>query len=138
LKIVTATTGESQPQGYTLHITGPGGTADPSIGATDSVTFTDVAPGDYSVELRNVPTNCAVNTASGPNPRTVTVPPGDTGRTTFSVTCTATAPTTGTLSITTSTTGQDLPPGYTLTVTGPSFPTGTSTTIGASANVTAT
>jgi hypothetical protein len=85
LMIATATTGGSQPQGYQLHITGNGQTADPSIGASDTVTFTGVEAGNYSVELRAVPTNCTV---SGANPRTVTVPAGGPGSTTFQVSCT--------------------------------------------------
>jgi PKD repeat protein len=118
LMIATATTGESQPQGYTLHIEGPGGMADPTIGATDTVTFPNVAIGDYTVELGAVRANCTVSTANGPNPRTVTVPAADTGRTTFDVTCTPTT-TTGDLTIATATTGESTPVGYTMSVTAP-------------------
>src|SRR5438094_330666 len=135
LSVTTATTGQSQPTGYTLNVTGPSfptGTSQP-IGANATVTAT-VTAGDYQVSLSGVPSNCTV---SGANPRTVTVPANGTGPTTFSVSCTAPT-TTGTLSVTTSTTGQNIPASYTLNVTGPSFPTGTSQPIGANATVTAT
>src|SRR5438094_765755 len=135
LSVTTATTGQSQPTGYTLTVTGPSfptGASEP-IGANATVTAT-VTAGDYQVSLSGVPSNCTV---SGSNPRTVTVPAGGTGPTAFSVSCTATTAT-GTLSVTTATTGQNQPTGYTLNVTGPSFPTGASEPIGANATVTAT
>ena len=135
LSVTTATTGQNIPASYTLNVTGPSfptGTSQP-IGANATVTAT-VTSGDYQVSLSGVPSNCTV---SGANPRTVTVPANGTGPTTFSVSCTAPT-TTGTLSVTTSTTGQNIPASYTLNVTGPSFPTGTSQPIGANATVTAT
>jgi len=58
------------------------------MGASATETAT-VNAGDYTVGLSGVPGNCTVSTAAGPNPRTVTVPGGGTGSTTFSVTCTA-------------------------------------------------
>src|SRR5256884_163829 len=73
---------------------------------------------------------------SGPPPRPVTVPAGGTASAAFTVSCTGTA-TTGTLTIATSTTGQSLPASYTVTATGPSFPTGESESIGANATVSA-
>ena len=135
LSVTTATTGQNIPASYTLNVTGPSfptGTSQP-IGANATVTAT-VTSGDYQVSLSGVPSNCTV---SGANPRTVTVPANGTGPTTFSVSCTAPT-TTGTLSVTTSTTGQNIPASYTLNVTGPSFPTGTSQPIDANATVTAT
>ena len=135
LSVTTSTTGQNIPASYTLNVTGPSfptGTSQP-IGANATVTAT-VTSGDYQVSLSGVPSNCTV---SGANPRTVTVPANGTGPTTFSVSCTAPT-TTGTLSVTTSTTGQNIPASYTLNVTGPSFPTGTSTPINANGNVTAT
>src|SRR5213078_1447214 len=128
LSVTTATTGQNIPAGYTLNVTGPSfptGASQP-IGANDTKTVTGIAAGDYQVSLSGVPSNCMV---SGANPRTVTVTAGNTASTTFSVSCTGT--TTGTLSVTTATTGQNIPAGYTLNVTGPSFPTGASEPIGA-------
>src|SRR5207249_6458765 len=98
-----------------------------------TVSAPGIVAGDYTIQLSGVPSNCTV---SGANPRTVTVPAGGTGSTTFSVSCTGTT-TTGTLTIATSTTGQNLPASYTVTATGPSFPTGTSESIGANATVSA-
>ena len=135
LSVTTSTTGQNIPASYTLNVTGPSfptGTSQP-IGANATVTAT-VTSGDYQVSLSGVPSNCTV---SGANPRTVTVPANGTGPTTFSESCTAPT-TTGTLSVTTSTTGQNIPASYTLNVTGPSFPTGASTPINANGNVTAT
>lgn len=136
LTITTATTGEGVPAGYTLSVTRPDGTSTSlTFGPTETRTFPGIAAGDYRLEIPDMPGNCSL--VSGTNPRTVRVPAGGSVSTTFDVTCTAAAPTTGTLSITTATTGA-IPPGYTVTATGPSFPTGTSAPIGANANVTAT
>ncbi|HXF95932.1 MAG TPA: PKD domain-containing protein [Gemmatimonadales bacterium] len=117
LTIVTATTGQDLPTGYAFSASGPGGSVtEQSIGANDTRAFPNIAPGDYSVSLAGVPANCAL---SGVNPRTVTVPPGGTGSTTFSITCSATAPGTGDLRVTTGTTGSSLDPdGYTVTLDG--------------------
>ena len=139
LSITTVTTGEDQPAGYTLDITGPSapdGTT-VSIGANANFRQT-VDAGTYTVQLNGVPSNCTLSTAAGPNPRDVSVPAGGTGSTTFSVTCTAVAPGTGTLSITTSTTGEEQPTDYTLTITGPTVPDGTTVSIGANETFTAT
>src|SRR5207249_2324903 len=135
LTVTTATTGQSQPTGYTLNVTGPSfptGTSQP-IGASATVTAT-VTAGDYQVSLGGVPSNCTV---SGSNPRTVPVPAGGTGPTTFSVSCTGTK-TKGGRSVTTATRGQSQPTGYTLNGTGPSSPTAATNPIGASGTVTAT
>lgn len=63
--------------------------------------------GEHTVELRNVAPNCTVN---GPNPRTVTVESGGT-ITQFQVVCLATG-----FSVTTHSTGADVPQKYRLTV----------------------
>src|SRR5205809_1045883 len=99
-----------------------------------NVTFANIPAGSYQVTLSGAAANCTVTSA---NPQTVNVPSGGTATATFSVSCTATT-TTGTLSVTTATTGQSQPTGYTLNVTGPSFPTGASEPIGPNATVTAT
>src|SRR5207237_9563126 len=83
LSVTTATTGQSQPTGYTLNVTGPSfptGASEP-IGANATVTAT-VTAGDYQVSLSGVPSNCTV---SGSNPRTVTVPAGGPGPAHFSL-----------------------------------------------------
>src|SRR5256886_5124812 len=66
--------------------------------------------------LSGVAGNCTVG---GANPRTVAVPSGGTISTTFSVSCAPTGGGTGSLTVTTSTTGSDLDPdGYTVTLDG--------------------
>jgi len=127
LTVTTSTSGSGIPASYTLNASGPGGSTSQAIGANTSVTFSGVTPGDYTVSLSDVAANC---TMSGANRRTVTVPSGGTGSTTFSVSCTA-PPTTGNLTVTTSTTGSSLPSGYTVTVDG-----SRSQAIGANSSVT--
>src|SRR2546430_249755 len=133
LTVTTATSGASgdlDPDGYTVSV--DGGAASQPIATNGSVTFTGPA-GDHSIALTGVATNCTV---SGANPRTVTVPAGGTASTTFSVSCAPTGPTTGSLSVTTATSGAsgDLDPdGYTATLDGT-----TSRAIGINASVTFT
>src|SRR5206468_2250745 len=129
LKVTTSTTGSNlDPDGYTVVVDGSQSQA---IGINSSVTFSGLSTGNHSVQLSGLAQNCTVSS----NPRTVSITAGTTTATTFSVSCTGT--TTGTLSVTTATTGQNIPAGYTLNVTGPSFPTGASTPINANGNVTA-
>src|SRR5437899_7649585 len=133
LTVTAATSGASgdiDPDGYTVSV--DGGAASQPIPANGSVTFTGPA-GDHSIALTGVAANCTV---SGANPRTVTVPAGGTATTTFSVSCAPTGPTTGSLSVTTATSGAsgDLDPdGYTVTLDG-----ATTRAIGINASVTFT
>src|SRR6266513_922713 len=127
LSVTTSTTGSGIPAAYTLNASGPGGSATQPIAPNTSVTFSAIATGDYTVSLSDVPANCAV---SGANPRTVTVPSGGTGATTYAVSCTATT-TKGNLTVTTSTSGSSQPGGYTVTVDGSQ-----SQTIGTNSSVT--
>src|SRR5881392_2152981 len=116
LTVTTATsgaTGDLDPDGYTVSV--DGGAASQPIPDNGSVTFTGPA-GDHTVALSGVAGNCSV---SGANPRTVTVPSGGTVSTTFSVSCAPTGGGTGSLTVTTSTTGSNLDPdGYTITIDG--------------------
>lgn len=80
-----ATSGSNLPTGYTVTLDSR--PSDP-IGINDSVTATDIAAGSHRAALGGVPANCSV---SGANPRTVSVAPNDTARTTFTVACTAPA-----------------------------------------------
>ncbi len=129
LTVTTSTTGSNQPSSYTLNASGPGGSTTQAIASNTSVTFSAIATGDYTVSLSDVPANC---TLSGANPRTVTVPSGGTGATTFAVSCAATT-TTGSLTVTTTTSGSSQPSGYTVTVDASQ-----SQTIGTSSSVTFT
>src|SRR5207253_4839654 len=74
-----------------------------------SAHVTGVQATAHPVELTGIAGNCTV---SGQNPRTVTVATSGT-TTTFTITCAALPPPTGDLTVTNSTTGQDLDPdGY--------------------------
>ena len=111
LTVSSSTSGSSlDPDGYTVTVDGG---ASQAIAINGSVTFTNLSAGSHSVQLTGVAGNCTV---SGSNPRTVNVPSGGTGTTTFSVSC-STPP--GNLQVNTSTTGSGLDPdGYTATVDG--------------------
>lgn len=85
LTATAATSGSNLPTGYTVTLDSR--PSDP-IGINDSVTATDIAAGSHRAALGGVPANCSV---SGANPRTVSVAPNDTARTTFRVACTAPA-----------------------------------------------
>src|SRR5690242_16973866 len=114
LTVTAATMGSNlDPDGYTVSVDGSQTRPLPTNG---SVTFAGLSAGDHSVALSGVASHCSV---SGPNPRTVTVTAGSSARTDFSVSCAATPPPTGNLTVTTSTTGSNLDPdGYTATVDG--------------------
>lgn len=80
-----------------------------------TVTIEGVSGGDHSVRLYDVAGNCTI---AGNNPRTVRVTTGgatrDTARTSFQVNCVATS---GSVQVTTATTGTDLDPdGYSVCV----------------------
>jgi hypothetical protein len=111
LTVTTSTTGgDLDPDGYTVEV---GGTISEAIDLDETITITDVAAGDHSVELTGVANNCSV---VGDNPRTVTVPNNAAVQTDFEVECVAL---TGTLTVTASTTGDGLDPdGYTVSVDG--------------------
>src|SRR5207245_2392634 len=133
LSVTTATSGASgdlDPDGYTVTLDG---TTSRAIGINASVTFTGLTPGSHSVVLSEIGRESC---RSGAKSRTVTVPPGSTATTNYSMSCAPTAPTTGSLSVTTATSGAsgDLDPdGYTVTLDG-----ATSRAIGINASVTFT
>ena len=113
LTVTTSTTGSDlDPNGYTVTLDG---STSQSI-ATDggSTTFPNVPAGSHSVALSDVASNCTV---SGGTSHGVTIIAGQPNSTSFSVSCTPIPPTTGSLTVTTSTSGSDLDPdGYTVTV----------------------
>jgi hypothetical protein len=112
LKITTATTGlEPDPDGYSLAIDAG---ATQAIGQNTTTTVTNVAAGAHQVRLSKVANNCKVG---GSNPRPVTIAAGVTTQVSFTITCVLLPPTTGTLQITTTTTGSEPDPdGYTTSV----------------------
>jgi hypothetical protein len=114
LEVTTTTSGpDPDVDGYTISIDGG---AEVALGADATLRRDDLGAGEHSVRLSGVAGNCTVE---GPNPRTVTVTAGQPTSLTFVVSCTALPPTTGTLTITTLTTGSNLDPdGYTASVDG--------------------
>ena len=116
LTVTTSTSGaDLDPDGYTVTV--DAGNSQ-SIGPNNStgVTFNNLSAGNHPVVLSGVAPNCSVN---GGTSRTVAVSAGGNASTAFSVTCTPIPPTTGSLTVTTSTSGSDLDPdGYTVTVEG--------------------
>ena len=82
LALHTSTTGEGQdPDGYTAVVDGQSNRLLESNGST---TMSSLAPGDHTVELADVITNCRV---AGDASRTVTVQAGATVELTFAVAC---------------------------------------------------
>ncbi len=114
LAVTVTTSGSNTPSGYTVIVDG---SSSQSVGANGVATFLGLPSGSHSVLLSGVPANCSV---SGDNPRTVSLIAGLVAATTFSVSCTA-PPTTGSLSVTTATSGAsgDVDPdGYSVTLDG--------------------
>src|SRR5437762_1213283 len=114
LAVTVTTSGSNTPSGYTVIVDG---SSSQSVGATGVATFLGLPSGSHTVLLSGVPSNCSV---SGDNPRTVSLIAGLVAATTFSVSCTA-PPTTGSLRVTTATSGAsgDVDPdGYSVTLDG--------------------
>src|SRR5439155_349162 len=82
----------------------------PANGGT--TTYSGLSATDHIVALTDVPGNCTV---TGGASKTVPVTAGQTATAAFTITCTAL---TGNLTVTTSTTGQNPPTSYTVTVDG--------------------
>src|ERR1051325_2256588 len=127
ITVTTPTAGSDVPSGYTVAV-------DDSIfqpiGINAVVTFVGVATGRHVVMLKGVTSSC---TLGGRNPETVSVSGGEPAQASFAISCAAPPPATGSLTVTTTTTGSNLPAGYTVTLD-----TGQSGTIGANDRVTAT
>src|SRR5205807_33182 len=86
-----------------------------SIADNGSQSFTNLSSGSHTVALSGLAANCTV---SGGNSQTANVPAGGSRSVARRVNCVA-MPTTGTLNVTTTTTGATLDPdGYTVTVDG--------------------
>ncbi len=99
LRVTTATTGDGQPAGFAVTV--DGGAGQP-IGASATITLTNLAVGSHALQLGGVPDNCTV---VDPNPRSLDVTAGGTAETAFAIACTAV---TGSLRVTTRTTGSGL------------------------------
>jgi Tol biopolymer transport system component len=121
---VTTSGSPTDPDGYVAKLDG----GDPGlpIGTGGDVSFTSVPAGSHTVTLTGLATNC--NVTGGPS-RDITVTAGATSELSFVVTC---ASTTGSIQVTTVTTGTSLDPdGYTVSVDG-----GASQAIGPNATLT--
>ncbi len=112
LQVRTATTGGgSDPDGFEVSLDGAAGT---NIGIDTSLSFGNLAPGDHSVGLSGISDNCQV---SGDNPRSVAVTAGSASLVDFEIVCQEIPATSGTLRVTTTTTGPDADPdGYAITI----------------------
>jgi len=121
LEIATVTAGGLvDTDGYTLRV--DGGSPQP-IGVTDTLTLSDVAPGDHTLLLGGVADRCVV---AGSNPRTLPLSAAQTVAATFQVGCRGP----GSVAVTTLTTG-DSPDsgGYTVSLSGgPALQVGPDTT----------
>ncbi len=83
VRVNTYTTG-SNPAGYVVAITVAGGLEKSSnIGPNAYIVFNNLYPGNHTVTLKAIPSNCTV---SGQNPRTVVVTAGQTTQCNFSIT----------------------------------------------------
>jgi len=124
LVVTTATTGDTiDADGYSV----TAGTTAMSIGVNDTVTFADVQAGDVAVVLSDVAANCSVADSAS---RTATIAGSDTVSVDFQITCTA--PVTGTVIVTTATTGDSVDidaDGYSATIGAATMPIATTDTV---------
>ena len=112
IQVTIATTGApTDPDGYQLLLDG---TASQTTATSASVTLPTIAPGAHTVGLGGVAGNCQVQ---GDNPLSLTVASGQTTTAALNVTCAAPPPGTGTLRVSTVTTGPNQDPdGYAVSV----------------------
>ena len=126
IEVSTSTSGiGSDADGYTIVLDGAERGA---IAGSATMDIGNLAAGSHSVGLTGLAGNCQV---AGDNPRTISVSPSQTTQVPFSISCVVPGPTTGSLQISTSTTGENQDPdGYTVTVDGgASQPIGLSSTL---------
>lgn len=114
LQVAAATTGPApDADGYVVAVDGGSGNPIPASG---TVLLPGLPIGSRSVALSGIAANCAV---SGENPRSVTVTGTELAAVSFAVICAEPPPATGSLRVTTSTTGTDFDPtGYRLRIDG--------------------
>jgi hypothetical protein len=101
-----------------------------AIGVNDSKTFADVPVGNYELVLTNIAGNCTVTDTDGPS-RNVSVTANETANVQYAVDCPAPQPTTGSIRVTTNTSGDNQDDGYEVALDG-----GSSRSIGANDGVT--
>lgn len=127
IQVTTVTSGAgSDPDGYALLL--DGGDRGP-LGVSATITLAGVTAGGHLIGLTGLAANCQVE---GENPRSVTVTPGETAQVPFAVTCVQPPSTSGSVRITTATSGNPPDPdGYSVTVDG-----GTAQAIGPNTSLT--
>jgi Big-like domain-containing protein len=104
---VTTSGTNPDPDGYTLTIDGASSGA---LNGSGPVTVNGLAPGNHAVGIDGVAGNCTVQ---GNNPQLVTITSGGTASVAFTVVCAAPTSGTGTVQVTTTSTGSDVDPdGY--------------------------
>jgi hypothetical protein len=108
LQVTASTTGGSpDPDGYSVTFDG---SDRGSLGVSGSLTLKGLTAGSHVVGLSGVAANCSV---AGENPHTVSVTPGASALAAFAVICSEAPPNTGSLRITTLTSGPEPDPdGY--------------------------
>ncbi len=112
LRISTATSGtDPDADGYRFTVDG---TASDPIGVNATTDLAGTAVGNHTVVLSDVAANCSVDAAS----KSITVTPGATATVTFTITCAALPPTTGSIRVTTTTTGPDPDNSYRFAIDG--------------------
>src|SRR5882762_482385 len=125
ITVTTATSGSNPPTSYTVTVDGGQSRTIAATGGT--TTYSGLSVATHTVALTDVPANC---TASGGPSQTIPVTAGGTATAAFTISCTAL---TGSITVSTTTSGPDQPSGYSVSVSG-----GGSQTIGASGSVTFT
>jgi hypothetical protein len=113
IRVSTTTTGNDvDPDGYTAVVSG----VSRAIGVNGATVYESLTTGSYTAALSGVAPNCTV---AGQNPRSVAVVAGDTTLADFAISCATIPPSTGSIEVSTQTTGSDPDPdGYTVTVDG--------------------
>ena len=102
IQVTIASTGApADPNGYQLLLDGA---ANQTVANSATLTLPTIAPGAHTVGLDGVAADCQVQ---GDNPLSVTVVAGQTATASLSVTCAAPPPGTGTLRVTTHTSGPN-------------------------------
>jgi Tol biopolymer transport system component len=114
VQVTAATSGaDPDPDGYGVTVDG---SDRGMLGVSGTLTVEELAPGDHLVGLSGVAGNCQVQ---GENPRTSSVTAGATATAAFAIACTALPANSGTLQITTVTSGSNPDPdGYTVAIDG--------------------
>ncbi|HEV8456282.1 MAG TPA: hypothetical protein VGQ24_15390, partial [Gemmatimonadales bacterium] len=112
--VTTTTSGAgSDPDGFAVTVDGLDRGA---IGVNATISVASLTPGGYLVGLTGLAANCVV---AGDNPLSVTVTSGQATPVGFTITCSAPPPGSGSLQITTATSGTSLDPdGYTVSLDG--------------------